>query len=260
MTMRKGSMDHFDTVFCVGPHQRREIEQSEQVFDTSRKKLIEWGYTLLDDMINEYETQDHTRHEIPEILIAPSWQKDCITESCIDPLLEQLTQLPVHITLRPHPQQVRMNKTLIDDIAAKWRSAQVDVQTDFSGNNTVFESDLLITDWSAIAFEYTFTTKHPVLYIDTPMKIMNPDYDKIQEPPINVTLRDTTGRRLSVQEIPTNTVRTVNDLLSHKEYYENQIREALKNTIYNPGSSGKVGARYILEILKNKQQARNSQS
>ena len=46
-------------------------------------------------------------------------------------------------------------------------------------NSTIFEADLMITDWSGIAYEYAYTTCKPVLFIDTPMKIMNPEYKKI---------------------------------------------------------------------------------
>ena len=35
----------------------------------------------------------------------------------------------------------------------------IEIQTDFSSNNTVFSADLMITDWSGIAQEYAYTTK-----------------------------------------------------------------------------------------------------
>lgn len=47
----------------------------------------------------------------------------------------------------------------------------IEIQTDFSSNSTVFDSDLLITDWSDISWEFAFTTKKPVLFINTPMKL-----------------------------------------------------------------------------------------
>lgn len=59
----------------------------------------------------------------------------------------------------------------------------------FSSNDTVFNADLIITDWSGIAYEYAFTTLRPVLYINTPMKIMNPEYEKIGVVPINIFMR-----------------------------------------------------------------------
>lgn len=44
----------------------------------------------------------------------------------------------------------------------------IEIQTDFSSNSTVFEADLLVTDWSGIAYEYAFATNKPVLFVDTP--------------------------------------------------------------------------------------------
>ena len=38
MTMRTGSMDHFDTVFCTGKHQKEEIEKTEKVYELPKKK------------------------------------------------------------------------------------------------------------------------------------------------------------------------------------------------------------------------------
>ena len=52
-------------------------------------------------------------------------------------------------------------------------------QLDFSETDTVWKADLLITDWSDISSEYAYCTHNPVLFIDTPMKIMNPEYKKI---------------------------------------------------------------------------------
>lgn len=61
-----------------------------------------------------------------------------------------------------------------------------------------------MTDWSGIAYEYAFTTKKPVLFVDTPMKVMNPEYQKIDTVPINIWMRDVIGDRLD----PTKTEET----------------------------------------------------
>ena len=58
------------------------------------------------------------------------------------------------------------------------QDSDVEIQTDFSSNSTVFEADLMITDWSGIAYEYAYTTQKPVLFINTPMKVMNPEYQR----------------------------------------------------------------------------------
>ena len=58
MTYRKGSIDHFDTIFCVGPHHKDEVEKMEETYDLPHKVLLNWGYCLLDDMRKDYESKE----------------------------------------------------------------------------------------------------------------------------------------------------------------------------------------------------------
>ena len=90
MTMRTGSMDHYDTVYCVGKHHTEEIRKTEEAYGLPPKKLIDWGYCLLDRMIEDYRKADKTPHEKKHILIAPSWQKDNIVDSCLEGMLDDL--------------------------------------------------------------------------------------------------------------------------------------------------------------------------
>lgn len=73
LTMRTGSMDHYDTVFCVGKHQKEEIEKTEAVYELPHKTLVEWGYSLLDEMREDYQKLPKTNNDVKRILIAPSW-------------------------------------------------------------------------------------------------------------------------------------------------------------------------------------------
>ena len=50
MTMRTGSMDHYDSVLCTGKIQKEEIEKTEEVYNLPKKELVEWGYSLHDEM------------------------------------------------------------------------------------------------------------------------------------------------------------------------------------------------------------------
>lgn len=55
LVARKGSLDHYDTVMCAGPHQVTELRRAEELYEAKRKNLVEYGYTLLDQMISDYE-------------------------------------------------------------------------------------------------------------------------------------------------------------------------------------------------------------
>ena len=247
MTMRKGSMDHFDAVLVTGKHHREEVEKVEIAYDLPRKEIIDTGYPLLDDMRADYAGMTLPKDHQTTILIAPSWQKDNIVDSCLDELLDQLKGHSYKVVVRPPPQHVRHMPERMNQLKERFKDdSNIEIQTDFSSNSTVFEADLMITDWSGIAYEYAYTTCKPVLFIDTPMKVMNPEYQKIDTVPINIWMREVIGavvRPDHMEEVPGQ----VQYLLDHSEEYRAKIDEFVHEYVYNLGSSGEVGARYIID-------------
>lgn len=250
LTLRPGAEDHYDTVFCVGEHQKRELRLLEELRGSPKKKLIESGYLLLDEMIRQYDGAAHPEHETKEILIAPSWQKDNIVDSCLERLLDGLGGRGFHVTVRPHPQHVRHRREYMEALSEKYRdSGDICIQTDFSSNSTVFDADLLITDWSDIAWEYAFTTKRPVLFINTPMKIMNPDYEKIPIVPINISLRNEIGCALELSELD-RVGDTAARLIDERERYRGVICSSLEEHVYNLGGCAKAEGDYIIDAIQ----------
>lgn len=258
MGMRKGSLDHFDTIFCAGEHQKTEVEQTEEVYGLKKKTLVEVGYPLIDEMRAAYEAKEHPKHERPKILIAPSWQKDNIIDSCLEQILDVLKGKGYEIIVRPHPQEVRLKRDYIESIKKRYDSDEIEIQTDFSSNNPVLEADLLITDWSGITWEYAFTTLHPVLFINTPMKVENPDYQKIAIEPLNITLRDQIGKSVDPDR-PELVAKTVEELLAKQDEYHARIDALSDRYIYNHGTSAVVGAKYIVEAIRKKTSKRKQE-
>ena len=260
MTMRTGAVDHYDSVLCVGKHQKEEITNTEAVYGLPHKTLVDWGYTLLDEMRAQYAASAHEDKPGKKILIAPSWQKDNIVDSCLEEILDTLKGRGYQITVRPHPQEVRLKQAYMEQLEAKYAADRdVEIQTDFSSNSTVFEADLLITDWSGITYEYAFTTLRPVLFIDTPMKVMNPEYEKINTPPINIWMREVIGAVVKPDELE-KLPEAVERLLSGRDEYRERIDRFVHEYVYNLGNSGEVGAKYIInEIQKKIKERKNSQ-
>lgn len=254
LTMRKGSMDHYDAVLCTGKHQMQEIKETEEVYKLPKKDLVEWGYTLLDEMKADYEKLVATKtssDDVKKILIAPSWQKDNIVDSCLEELLDNLKGQGYKVTVRPHPQHVRHMPEKMEALKERYKSNEdIEIQTDFSSNSTVFEADMMITDWSGIAYEYAYTTSKPVLFIDTPMKVMNPEYEKIATKPINIWMRTEIGKVLSPSDMD-KAAETVSEMLSKSEEYKTKITDFVSEYVYNVGNSASVGGKYIItEIQK----------
>ena len=45
------SFDHYDTIFCAGPHQKKEIELREKNKDLKAKNLVPYGYPRIEKLI-----------------------------------------------------------------------------------------------------------------------------------------------------------------------------------------------------------------
>lgn len=250
MTMRKGSTDHFTSVYATGKHQHDEYVKTDEVYHLNRK-IVDWGYTLLDDMIADYKKTKKKPGKTKTIMIAPSWQKDNIIDLCLDDVLKSLKGKNYEVIVRPHPQQVRHMRDAFEKMKEKYAGTNIIIQTDFSNTSSVFEADVLIGDWSSIGFEYAFTTEKPVISIDTPMKIMNPEYQKVDVPPINIWGREEIGEVVKLKDVK-RINEVVERMLRNPDKYKKKIQKLRKEYVYNPGKSAQVGAEYIISCVQNK--------
>ena len=256
MGFREGALDEFDTIFCTGAHVAREVRATEQVYGLPEKTLVEFGYPFADKLIEagEAERAQHVSTGKKEILIAPSWQEDNLLDSCVDTLIEKLYCDDYHIIVRPHPEYVKRYSARMNALVEKYRDKvgeNLSFELDFSRNKSVYASDLLITDWSGIALEYCFATKRPALFVNTKLKCMNENWEKIGLTPVEITLRDRVGVSVNKEDLE-GCDEVVRRLLASSAEYEQIITETLENHLYNIGHAGEAGAKYILRSLKAK--------
>ena len=83
------------------------------------------------------------------------------------------------------------------------------------------------------------------------MKVMNPEYQKIDTIPLNILLRDKLGKSLKLDQLG-EVAETVDYLIGHTVDYSKQIDALTHEYIFNLGSSAEVGAKYIIESLQEK--------
>ena len=257
MSLSEGSLDAFDTIFCPGPHVKNEIRATEKVYGLPPKTLIEFGHPHLDNLVRkaQEELKDAKPNELKEILIAPSWGEDNILDSCIDILIEKLYRPEYHITVRPHPEYVKRYGARMQQIVERYADRDekhLSFELDFSVNKSIYSSDLLISDWSGVANEFCFCTNKPALFVNTEMKVVNPNWQKIGMTPSEVFLRDEIG--ISINKEDLNKVdEVVEKLLNSADYYRDVIKERYDSLIYNHNHAAEVGAKYILSSLAAKQ-------
>jgi YidC/Oxa1 family membrane protein insertase len=253
MVLHADSLNHYDTILCVGEFQFDEIRRTEEIYGLREKKLIACGYGLLEKLFEGYCSTSHTVEEGKKLLIAPSWQKDNILDSCIDDLLSVLLGKGFKVIVRPHPEYVKRYGAKMDAIIKKHADHQgrdLVFELDFSENSSIFNSDTVITDWSGTAYEFSFVTCKPAVFIDTPKKINNPEYARLGIEPLEISLRSRIGVSVSPDDLTALDQKIVRLLERSNEYSEEILN--LRNTyIANFGKSGQVACRYILDSLKN---------
>lgn len=260
LAYRTGALDAYDTLLVVSREQAIEARAIEKLRHVKKKRIIECGYGLIDDMISAYQSMGKKENEKKTILIAPSWQYDNIMDSCLDDLVTALYGQGYRIVIRPHPQYVRRFPIQMNEIIRRYQdkaSHDFIIETDFSSNVTVYTADLLITDWSGIAFEFSFTTDKPSLFINTQMKVVNEDWQKIPLVPFDITARSKVGRQVEKSEVK-NLAPIVEELLSHQEDYRERISSLKQQHFYNLGHSGEAGAQYIIHRLERRYRKRFS--
>ena len=249
LMLRKGALDAFDTVFCANANVVEELRAQEKVYGLKEKNLVPYGYAMIDNMIRAYEKQPPVKNDPPVILIAPSWQEDNIMDSCIDGLLTALLPMQYRVIVRPHPQYVRHYPEKLQALQAKYASSpNFTLQTDFSSNETVFNADVLVTDWSGTAYEYSFTTLKPCLFINTPMKVMNPDYRDIDVTPFDISIRNQIGIALEPGQID-QIAPAVHRLLHEQAFSPESIAALRSQSLFNIGKAASVGADYLINRL-----------
>lgn len=252
MAFRTKALNAFDTVYVCGPHQLEECEKIAKLYDLKDQKFVNYGYCLLDAMIADYESAPHPENEVKTVLIAPSWQKDNIIDLCLDDVMKSMRGKDYRVIVRPHPQHVRHAPEKFERLKEQYKDdGNITIQTDFSSNDTVFNADILITDWSSISQDYAFTTKKPVIFIDTPPKIMNPEYKRIDTEPINIWIRNEVGTLVKLDELD-KLDDIVREMLANREKYREKIAALTERCVYNLGTSSEVGAKYIIEAIQEK--------
>lgn len=251
LTIHKGGCDHFDTAFCAGQHHIDEMREMEEMYGTRKKNLVPVGYGLLDDLIAAYAQQEHGAHERPIVLIAPSWQKDNILDTCIDGLIRSLLAEGFRVVVRPHPEYVKRFRAQANALRERWAhvdAERLSMEMDFTSNVTIFTADTVVTDWSGIAYEFSFATLKKTLYIDTPMKVSNPDFYRCKTPPFDLNIRDRIGVRLKPEEVE-KAGATVRAMLAGQRENEETLRAIRDESVFHIGHSGEYAGKYLLQRL-----------
>jgi YidC/Oxa1 family membrane protein insertase len=254
ITLRKGALDHFDTLLTPTPGFEEEMRAWNRVNHLPDQKMVPCGYGVIDNMAAQYQAMEKVEHDPKTVLIAPSWQEGNILESCGTNLFEPLLEAGYDVTVRPHPQYIRRYPQKLERLMADCKGydeTRFRFQLNFSSNETVFSSDLVVTDWSNIGYEYAMATTKPVLFINTPRKIVNEAWTEADAEKYapDDKIRSLIGITLNPEDVRTQAAQAVDTLIAGRAQYAQTLETVRRERLYHFGESGKYGAQYLIERM-----------
>ncbi len=256
LTPTRTAYDHYDTLMCIGPHQVAEIRKAEELYGLPPKKLVEAGYGLIDEEISSYAAMSPKTDRTKTVLIAPSWQEGNLLDSCFDELLQGSLGRGWKIVVRPHPEYTKRYRARWEALQARYANvpeSDLIFERDFSSNATIWTSDILVTDWSSVACEFSFSTLKPCVFVNTPMKVGNPEWQDLGITPTDITLRSKIGTAIEPSEA-TSLGTVVDDMFAHWNMWNAQIERAREEAIFNLGRGAEVSGKYLLDAVLKRQE------
>lgn len=233
----EGAFDAYDFILCAGPHHMRELAAAFRVRGVHRPVLIPFGYPWVDELM----AREAGRREAlagggpPEILFAPSWGPQNALAMHGEKIVESLIG-DYRVCVRPHIQSLSQDAPVLARLEERFgRHPRFRMDRDGDSSTSLMGADLMISDWSGVAFEYALARLRPVLFVDGPMKVRNPDWRRVMsEPGIECTYRHRVGCVVS-------DVGSLRDevaaMLASTEAWRARLLEIRGELLFHPGES-----------------------
>ena len=246
-----GSLDNYDTVLTVGPHQEKPIREVEKARGLKEKELIPAGLPYFDAQYNSLcATASRSAGTVnkPTVLVAPSWgAKGCLAEYGVD-FLCALARADYTVIVRPHPQSYIAEPRFLEECKSK-TSQYVNIVWDAETVGTVSmeKSDILISDTSSIRFDYAFLYGKPVITLDIP-RTKQTEYEGQYQSEIWTDSAAVRIGRVIDHSTVSNLIQTVEEVLKSGPESVREFRDA---TITNLGSSAKAIVDVMIREVSN---------
>jgi YidC/Oxa1 family membrane protein insertase len=212
------------------------------------KHIFPYGYPRLERLVEVADAHRKDPSAPPTVLLAPTWGEQSTLHVCGEPLIAALLEAGFRVILRPHYQTARLAPRLVDSLVTRFRAHPQFRHVDrMEESASLFDSDLLISDWSAMAIEYALGFGKPVLFVDVPPRVRNPKYEELGLEPMEMRIRRELGAILPldrVAEAPSYVAKLVSGGPEFRERCVG-LREAWT---FNFGRSVEAGAREIARI------------
>ena len=251
---RMFGLDYYDAVLCSGQYQIDQIRALEKLRSLPPKDLQLVGLPYLDGLYRRSLELVGKAHPTT-VLVAPSWGPSSILNKYGSRIIQALLSTGYHIVIRPHPQSFTSEKSMIEKLMQEFpEREQLEWNRDNDNFDILSRSDIMISDFSGVIFDYALVFHGPILYADTSFDVSPYDAWWLEEETWTFKILPKVGRQLKEEDLETIKA-LIDDTLTGTEYQEG-IDQAREESWSHIGESAALIADYLIRKEKElKQQA-----
>ncbi len=249
-TYKMFGIDYYDAIIVSGDYQKEQIRQLEKLRNLNAKEILLAGIPYMDVMkrrlesdVNDCNKDD--KDDTITVLLAPSWGDNGILKKYGDKIIDALIDTGYHIIVRPHPQSFTSEKDMIDKLMSKYNdSTVIEWNRDNDNYDVLKKSDILISDFSGVIFDYSLVYDKPVIYTDTDFDKSQYDCAWIDDELWTFKILDKLGMELNSGNID-NVKDLIDECIKNDKYSEGR-RQARTETWANIGEGTNVITDYVI--------------
>ena len=246
---RMFALDHYDSVLISGEYEEKQLRDIEKLRNIPRRETCLTGITYLDTMKARYEMSKEEDTSSPKdcktVLLAPTWGETAILSRFGEEIITALSGTGYNIIIRPHPQSFTSEKELINTLQARFPDSD---KLEWNRDNDNFEvlkrSDILITDFSGVMFDYALIFDRPFIYAD--IEFNKAPYDAAWLDEDMWTLRILPEIGIPLKEEDFGRIKEVIDSAVNDEGLASGREKARRETWSNPGRAAELTVDYMM--------------
>lgn len=249
---RMFGVDFYDAILLTGEYQGEEIRKLEELRELPAKEIEYVGIPFMDEMAKKLEKRKAEEKDKKKdkkkrtVLLAPSWGASGILAKYGEKLIDALIATGYEIIIRPHPQSFKSDVELMDKLMKKYPDGEkVSWNRDRDNFEVLYKSDVLMSDFSGIFFDYALVFDKPIIY--TAYEFDSAPYDCcwIDEELWTFKTMRKLGKELSMENVET--IKDVIDEVIEDETFAAARDQARAETWMHKGEGAKRAVDYVIK-------------
>ena len=245
VTYHMFGIDYYDAVLLSGEYQVQDVRALEKLRGLPEKELVKIGIPYMDEMARRLKDAGPTPPHERTVLLAPSWGKSAILQKYGGKIIDELLATGYHVIIRPHPQSFKSETELMEKLMHDYpESDRLEWNRDNDNFEVLRRSDIMISDFSGVIFDFALVYDKPVIYADTEFDKSPYDAWWLDKPLWTFTALPRIGEKLTPENM--SGLRGMIDACLTDPRYEAGRQEVRAETWEHPGEGAVRAADYLL--------------